>query len=70
MMKPILLQVSVAMVVAYGHGTSLSGLSGAQVVPPVARPVSLTDLVARSACWLPKCWQSDAALKIVVHYPE
>ena len=50
MMRPILLQVNVAMVAVYGHEMSLSGLPGAQVVPPVARPVSSADLVASSAC--------------------
>ena len=50
MMKPILLQVSVAMVAVYGHETSLSGLPGALVVLPVAMPVSLAGLVALSAC--------------------
>ena len=40
-MKPILLQVSVAMVVVYGHETSLSELPGALGVLPVAMAVAL-----------------------------
>ena len=70
MMLPNRQSVNAAMAVVHDHGMSLSGFQGAQVVPPVAKPVSSAILVASSVGLLPRCWLSDAVSQVVVHYPE